>query len=233
MELAGFWRWVTAQTLRGLLLLVPALVTVMFVVWISRYIEQMLRPMILLVLPASWYLPGLALALFLVAAFLLGVATRNVLMRKVGEVLERWVERTPVIGRIYPVVRQLTDLLSGKERAHGGGVVLVDVAGVEGRVFGIVLQQGGHGVAWLPAEFDLVYLPMSYQVGGYAVVLPRARLTPVDMSPGEALQMIVMGGLGQRAPVDPAVMPVDPLAFKAGVEAGVEPQVKPEIKPQE
>ena len=207
MGLANFWRWLTAQTLRGLLLLVPLLVTVMFVVWISRYIEQMLRPLILLVLPADWYLPGLAVALFLVAAFLLGVATRNVLMRKVGEVLEYWVERTPVIGRIYPVVRQLTDLLSGNERTHGGGVVLVDVGGVDGRVFGIVLQQGGHGVAWLPPEFDLVYLPMSYQVGGYAVVLPRARLVPVDMSPAEALQMIVMGGMGQRASTAAADVP--------------------------
>lgn len=207
MEFTRFWRWVTAQTLRGLLLLVPLMVTVMFVVWISGYIEKTLRPIILVVLPERWYVPGLALALFLVAAFLLGTATRNVLMRKVGEVLERWVERTPVIGRIYPVVRQLTDLLSGQDRSPGSRVVMVDIAGVEGRVFGIVLQQGGQGVVWLPADYDLVYLPMSYQVGGYAVVLPRARLTPVDMSPGEALQMIVMGGLGQRATTPPD--PVD------------------------
>ncbi len=204
MELARFWGWITAQTLRGLLLLVPLLVTGVFVIWISGYIERTLRPLILLVLPADWYIPGSALVLFLLAAFLLGVATRNVLMRKVGEVLERWVEQTPVIGRIYPVVRQLTDLLSGKGQSPGSRVVMVDIAGVEGRVFGIVLQQGGHGVAWLPADFDLVYLPMSYQVGGYAVVLPRERLTPVDMSPGEALQMIVMGGLGQKSGVDVA-----------------------------
>ena len=210
MEFTRFWRWVTTQTLRGLLLLIPLLVTIMFVAWISRYIEAMLKPLILLVLPAQWYIPGLALVLFLIAAFLLGVATRNVLMRKVGEVLERWVERTPVIGRIYPVVRQLTDLLSGNERAHGGRVVMVDIGGVEGRIFGIVLQQGGHGVTWLPAECDLVYLPMSYQVGGYSVVLPRERLTPIDMSAGEALQMIVMGGLGQRASAEPPDLKMPP-----------------------
>ena len=51
MEFSSFWRWVTAQTLRGLLLLVPLLVTVKFVVWISGYIERMLRPLILLVWP--------------------------------------------------------------------------------------------------------------------------------------------------------------------------------------
>jgi uncharacterized membrane protein len=221
MELARFWGWITAQTLRGLLLLVPLLVTVVFVIWISGYIEQTLRPLILLVVPASWYIPGLALVLFLLAAFLLGVATRNVLMRKVGEVLEHWVERTPVIGRIYPVVRQLTDLLSGKNQSPGSRVVLVDVAGVEGRVFGIVLQQGGHGIAWLPDDCDLVYLPMSYQVGGYAVVLPRARLTPVDMSPGEALQMIVMGGLGQKAGsvnLAGAVPVVDPVSAESAAK---------------
>lgn len=200
MGLNKVWRWLTAQTLRGLLLLIPLVVTVMFLIWLSGYIEAVLKPAVLWALPDDIrYVPGMALGLFLLLAFVLGVATRNVLMRKVGEVLEGWVERMPVIGRIYPVVRQLTDLLGGTDRtAAGSRVVLVDVPDVEGQVFGIVLQSGGNGPAWLPPESDLVYLPMSYMVGGYALVLPRTRLTTVDMRPGEALQMIVMGGMGQR-----------------------------------
>jgi uncharacterized membrane protein len=199
MGLNTVWRWLTAQTLRGLLLLIPLVVTVMFLIWLSGYIEAVLKPVVLFALPDGLYVPGMALGLFLLIAFVLGVATRNVLMRKLGEVLEGWVERMPVIGRIYPVVRQLTDLLGGTDRtATGSRVVLVDVPDVEGRMFGIVLQSGGSGPAWLPEDCDLVYLPMSYMVGGYALVLPRARLTTVDMRPGEAMQMIVMGGLGQR-----------------------------------
>jgi uncharacterized membrane protein len=201
MGLGKVWRWLTAQTLRGLLLLIPLVATVMFLFWLSGYIEAVLKPAVLWLLPDDLrYVPGTSLVLFLLFAFMLGVATRNVLMRKIGEVLEGWVERMPVIGRIYPVVRQLTDLLGGVDQTTTGSrVVLVDVPDVEGQIFGIVLQSGGSGgPAWLPEECDLVYLPMSYMVGGYALVLPRRRLTAVDMRPGEAMQMIVMGGLGQR-----------------------------------
>lgn len=200
MGLGKVWRWLTAQTLRGLLLLIPLVVTVMFLFWLSGYIESVLRPAVLWLLPDEVrYVPGMSLVLFLLFAFMLGVATRNVLMQKIGEVLEGWVERMPVIGRIYPVVRQLTDLLGGTDQtAAGSRVVLVDLPDVEGQLFGIVLQSGESGPAWLPEECDLVYLPMSYMVGGYALILPRSRLTAVDMRPGEAMQMIVMGGLGQR-----------------------------------
>jgi uncharacterized membrane protein len=212
MAINKVWRWLTSQTLRGLLLLIPLVVTVMFLIWLSGYIEAVLKPVVLWLLPDGMYVPGMALGLFLLIAFVLGVATRNVLMRKAGEVIEDWVQRMPVIGRIYPVVRQLTDLLGGTDRtATGSRVVLVEVPDVQGQIFGIVLQSGANGgPGWLPPECDLVYLPMSYMVGGYTLVLPRDRLTAVDMRPGEAMQMIVMGGLGQRP--SPGEVPARPVA---------------------
>lgn len=193
------WRWCSRQTLRGLLVLVPIAVTVVFVIWLSRQIESLLAPVVLLVLPPQWYFPGLALVFFLLGAFVLGVLTRNVLMRELGNAAERLVEKTPVIGRIYPVVRQLTDLLGGRDTTHGGEVVLVTIPGLDAKVFGIVLRRGDtQGCEWLPPECDLVYTPMSYQVGGYALILPRAQLQRVEMSAGEALQMVIMGAAGSQ-----------------------------------
>ena len=126
MKSDGVWGWLWAQTLRGLILLVPVVVTVSFLVWLSRTVDELLKPIVLLALPPEWYVPGLALLVFLAAALLLGMLTRNVLMRKVGETAEQWVVKTPVIGSIYPIVRQLTDLLSGKDvQQKNGKVVLV------------------------------------------------------------------------------------------------------------
>ena len=112
MAISVFWRWVSAQTLRGLLLLVPLVVTVVFVLWLSRTIESTLKPAVSLFIPDTWYIPGLALVVFLIGAFVLGLLTRHVLLRKMVDFAERWMAKTPVIGSIYPVVRQLTDLLN-------------------------------------------------------------------------------------------------------------------------
>lgn len=210
MEIARFWGWVSRLTLRGLLVLVPLAITLMFVIWLSRNIEEMLAPVVLLLLPEGWYLPGLGLFLFLVGAFVIGLLTRNTLLRKVGEALAHLVEITPVVGKIYPVVRQVVDLLGGSSNATGGQVVMVEVPGLSAQVFGIVLRRGDtHGCDWLPPDCDLVYTPMSYQIGGYALVIERKRLHPLALGAAEALQMILMGGIGAReaAPGAPADQP--------------------------
>jgi uncharacterized membrane protein len=199
MAVNRVWGWVTAQTLRGLLLLVPIVVTIQFLVWLARTVELQLKPVVELVLPPGAYFPGLAVLLFLVGAFALGLATRHVLMRKTVDLLEALLHRTPVIGSIYPVVRQITDLLADRGAGSDSKVVLVTLPGDAGQAIGLVLLPGGRGAPeWLPADCDLVYLPMSYQVGGYSLVLPRERLQPLDLKMGEALQMVIMGGVTQR-----------------------------------
>jgi uncharacterized membrane protein len=40
-----------------------------------------------------------------------------------------------------------------------------------------------------------VYLPMSYQIGGYTVFLPREQAVPVLMSREEAMKFILTAGL--------------------------------------
>jgi|SRR5690606_12471915 len=199
------WRWVSTQTLRGLLLLVPAAVTVVFVVWLSTTIEASLKPVFEVFLPQGWYVPGLALLLFLLSALALGLLMRNMLMRTLLEFTERWMVRLPLVGSVYPVVRQLTDLFSGKNQGPSGSVVLVSFPDLGAQVIGIVTTGAeATGLAELPAEHDLVYIPMSYGIGGFTLILPRTRLKPMNMKPGEALQMVMMGGIGQaRAAVAP------------------------------
>ena len=199
------WQWLTSQTLRGLLLLVPLVVTVAFIAWLSRTIEEALKPAFEFVLPVGWYFPGLALLLFLVTAFVLGLMTRNVLMQKILEITERWMTRLPVVGSIYPVVRQVTDLLSGKGANQGGSVVLVTLPDTDTQVIGIVTRAADEGgrQTWLPPEHEMVFVPMSYQMGGFTLILPRTQLAPLDMKPGEALQMVIMGGIVQPRPARP------------------------------
>ncbi len=199
MAVSRVWSWLTAQTLRGLLLLVPIVVSIQFLVWLARTVELQLKPVFELVLPPGMYFPGLAVLLFLVGAFVLGLLTRHVLMRKTVTILEAVLAKTPVIGSIYPLVRQLTDMLADRGVDEGSKVVLVTLPGDAGQAIGLVMLQGGRDTPeWLPANCDLVYLPMSYQMGGYSLVLPRERLLPLNMKTGEALQMVLMGGIAQR-----------------------------------
>lgn len=41
----------------------------------------------------------------------------------------------------------------------------------------------------------LVYLPLSYQIGGYTAMLPRTALRPINMSMREAMAFVLTGGV--------------------------------------
>jgi uncharacterized membrane protein len=194
----NLWQWLTSQTLRGLLLLVPLVVTLEFIFWLSGTIETSLKPLFELLLPAGWYFPGLAVVLFLLTAFILGLMTQHVLLRKTLEVTERWMSKLPIISSIYPMVRQVTDLLSGKSSNQDGSVVLATLPDTDTKVIGIVTRSAeSQRIDWLPPDCEMVFVPMSYQMGGFTLILPRSQLQTLNMKPGEALQMVIMGGIVQ------------------------------------
>ncbi|WP_236860757.1 hypothetical protein [Candidatus Reidiella endopervernicosa] len=41
----------------------------------------------------------------------------------------------------------------------------------------------------------LVYLPMSYMVGGYTVLVPKDELRPLQMSRDEAMRFVLTAGI--------------------------------------
>ena len=50
----------------------------------------------------------------------------------------------------------------------------------------------------------LVYLPMSYQLGGFTVWVPKSSLTPVEMSIPEAMRFAMTGGMSTTSGDAPA-----------------------------
>jgi uncharacterized membrane protein len=50
------------------------------------------------------------------------------------------------------------------------------------------------------AELVAVYFPMSYQIGGYTLYLPKAELEETTLSVEEAMRLVLIGGVsGQQA----------------------------------
>ena len=40
-----------------------------------------------------------------------------------------------------------------------------------------------------------VYLPMSYQLGGFTLMVPKDKITPVDMKVDQAMQFVLTAGV--------------------------------------
>lgn len=186
--------------LRGLVTLLPIAVTISILYWIGVSLETVLGGAFKLVLPEKYYLPGTGLLVALVAIFLLGATVHAWIIRKLIEIGERLIDRIPLAKTIYGGVRDLMKFVSATaERDELDQVVMVDVAEdmqvvgfVTGSEIKIMKDAGKKG------ELTPVYLPMSYQLGGYTVCVPREKLTPLDISVEDAMRWVLTAGISSK-----------------------------------
>ncbi|GMW08095.1 MAG: DUF502 domain-containing protein [Gammaproteobacteria bacterium] len=181
--------------LKGLLAILPIGLTVYCVYWLGITAEALLARPIKAVIADANYWPGMGLVTGFVLLFVVGLAVNAFLVRKVLRWGESLVLRIPVIRTIYAAIRDITGLINTGGR-KGDLQRVVTVPFGPGRVIGFVTQE--HGGALGPGhESDLVavYLPMSYQIGGYTVYLPRGEIRETDLTVEQAMRVVLTGGV--------------------------------------
>ncbi|OYW96628.1 MAG: hypothetical protein B7Z18_01135, partial [Alishewanella sp. 32-51-5] len=190
---------VVRSLLKGLAIVLPLIITIELLRWLLTTIESALAPVVQLLIPASWYLPGTAILCFVIACAVIGFSSRwagvNWLWQLPGKVLMK----LPGSKQIYGMLQDLIDVMAGKNFSDGS-VVMVKLPSSEIELIGIVTKQGGQAedrMSSLMQEEQLaVFIPMAYNVGGYTIIVPRSCTRSLDMKPAEALQLVLSGGLG-------------------------------------
>ncbi|MDO8270778.1 MAG: DUF502 domain-containing protein [Gammaproteobacteria bacterium] len=191
----------TRALLTGLTLLLPVVLSLQVALWMVTTLEGWLKSLWEIALPEQWYVPGLgALALLLLATGI-GLSTRMWLLGLLWKMPGRLLEKVPVISYIYNTIKDFADMMGGKNFSEQS-VVWVTLPQAQARLLGIVTKRGADKdsrLAQMIGDDELaVYLPMSYQAGGYMIIVKEAQVARVDMEPGDALRLIMSAGLGQR-----------------------------------
>lgn len=184
--------------LKGLLTILPIVLTLYFMYWLGVTAESLLSGPIKFLLPESFYRPGMGLVAGFLLLIIVGLLVNAYIVRRVIELGESLLLRVPVVKTVFAALRDLTGLMRvGDAGGDLQRVVLVDFG--PGRVIGFVTQEN----AALPGigtdeSLVAVYLPMSYQIGGYTLYLPRDRIEPTDLSVEAAMRIVLTGGLQNK-----------------------------------
>jgi uncharacterized membrane protein len=192
---------ITRTFLTGLAVTLPVVVTLYLLVWAILATERALDGLLRFVLPQAIYVPGLGVVLGVVLVFFVGLLMRTWAARNIFAWTEKQMYRVPVVKTVYGALRDFTVFLSRPQKQGPQQVVLVRLGDTDLRVMGFVTRDD---LAGLPPEMSepgmiLVYLPMSYQVGGYTALIPRASVQPLDMSFEEAMRFTLTAGLSVPA----------------------------------
>jgi len=189
--------------LKGLVVVIPVSLTLAILWWLAREAENLLGGVLVRFLPEGWYVPGMGVVSAVAITILVGLLTHVILFQKLFAFGDTILNRLPLVKTIYSALKDIIGYLSPESRMALSKVVLVKIPGQDFEQLGFVTRED---FSKLPMELTVdqpiaVYLPMSYQIGGYTLFLPRSCLTPVDLSFEEGMKLVITGTVisGEKA----------------------------------
>ncbi len=188
------FKLISKTVLTGFFTLLPIVLTIYLLYWLAVSSEQVMGSALRWVLPDAAYFPGLGMIAGLTVVFVVGLMMNAYLVRQLFAFGEQILYQLPLIKTVYRALRDLFDFFSPKKEGYDQ-VVTVNITGME--MIGFITQEDP---SRLPESFQdrdsvLVYLPMSYMIGGYTLLIPRKDITPCKMSVEEAMRFVLTAGI--------------------------------------
>lgn len=186
--------------LKGLAVVIPVALTLAILWWVAAGAERWMGAILKYTLPDGWYLPGMGLVSGLALIALIGLLSHVLVFQKIFNLGEAIFRRLPLVKTIYTAIKDFIGYFSPEKGSEMGKVVMVQLPGQSFQLIGFVTREQFGDLPFTPAAEDpvAVYMPMSYQIGGYTLFLPRSCLTPLDMPFEQAMRLVVTGAVTKR-----------------------------------
>ena len=163
--------------INGLIVLIPASITLSAVKWVIDVTEKMLGQY----LPFDF--PGLGLIVLLLIIFVVGWISSHWLLQKLIEFGESLLDKIPVVKFIYKSVKQFSTALF-ESNSLFQTVVLVPYH--QSMTMGFLISDG---------EYVCVFVPWSLNMtSGTNLFVKKSDVIHVDITPEQALQFMLTAG---------------------------------------
>ncbi|MCK7509598.1 MAG: DUF502 domain-containing protein [Desulfobacterales bacterium] len=147
----------------------------------------------------------------MVLVFVVGVLVSAAPGRRLVAAAEWLLGRIPLVKTVLQTMHDFTRFfVAPHERGDFGQVVRVPFG--DTHLIGFVTRGPRYGPADAAAgdRTVAVYVPFSYQIGGFTVYLPRSRLEPTGLSVEDAMRLVLTAGVSMAEPPRAAPPPNTP-----------------------
>lgn len=185
------WRY----SLAGLLVLVPAWVTVLILSALVRALNELIHDL-------PWnigdrQLPGLSFVVLLLLIVIVGAIATHVVGRRIIIHAERWIERVPLVRSVYITLKGMTDLLNFRSRFGRSTVVAFPFPRDGLWAIGFVMGVAPPALQVAPTtSLLMVFVPTAiHPFTGFLAFVPQPQLRPINLLPEDAIKMECTAGL--------------------------------------
>ncbi len=131
-------------------------------------------------------IPGLGLLVLLVILFILGYITDVFLGKYIKDSIEKIILRIPLLSSIYDAITKFISIIKGDKKI--GDPVIVELSSNPP-----VFKPGF--LITVKNDMAIVFLPHSFNYSGNLFFVPPEKITRVNISQGDWLQIISSGGI--------------------------------------
>lgn len=182
----------------GIKAFVPIALTISIVIWLFTTIESFFGHFLRRIIPSEYYFDGLGIIVGMAFIFIIGILVNAWVVNKLYVFAERLVKRIPFVKTIYNAIQDLLNFFD-KDKQTAQQAVMVDTA--MGKVIGFITRDALSTLTPSLGNDDevLVYIPLSYMVGGITIIASRKTLIPLAWSVDKAMSFILTAGMtGQK-----------------------------------
>ncbi len=177
--------------LQGLLLIAPLAATIYIVFFLFKFTDGLLSTYLEEYFKLK--IPGLGILIIFLLLIFLGIIGGTIIAKPITFVINRILEKTPLLRLIYTSVKDLFSAFVGKERKfHLPVVVLVDEQNDLWRMGFLTNDKIGElGLK----DKVAVYFPLSYNISGILYLVPVNRIKPLNIPAADAMKFVISGGV--------------------------------------
>ncbi|MEW6408943.1 MAG: DUF502 domain-containing protein [Nitrospirota bacterium] len=179
----------------GLIVSIPAIITIMVIVWLYRFVDGLLSPALDRLLER--HVPGLGFITTLLAIFLLGLISTNVIGRRMLHIGEKIFLHIPFFKSLYTTLKQIFDAFSPDNRSGFQRFVIVEYPRPGIYTFGFLTKECVFKGSDEGCErgFSAVYVPTNNLYLGNTVLFKKDEVLYTDFSIEEGIRIILSGGI--------------------------------------
>ena len=150
----------------------------------------------------GFVIPGLGIILGLITVLVVGFIATNFIGKRIFKALESWFLKFPFIRQIYPAARQIVDSFISRHGPAFKKVVLVEYPSAGIWAIGFITNDSFREANEKTGK-DLLHVLIATTpspLTGFLVLVPRSKVTILDISVEEGIKLIISGGIVK--PVD-------------------------------
>ncbi|SRR6056297_17021 len=139
-------------------------------------------------------IPGISLIMVFLLVALLGLAGQSILARPFKKIINRIIEKAPLVKVIYSSLKDLLSAFVGKEKKFNQPVLVKVNLVSDLEKLGFLTQQDLSNLG-IEGKKVSVYFPHSYNFSGELFIVPVEHVQKIDVPPSDVMKFIVSGGV--------------------------------------